>query len=265
VNKVVGHDHDADAFQSYVICTSPRSGSTLLCKLLSATGQAGQSDSHFHSPSITDWIRYYGLSENTYANEHELIKAIFRAAIDRGTNNTGIFGLRLQIKSLDYFLEKLQIHSQEPYLDTDFKRIKAVFGRTLFIHLTRQNKLDQAISLELAIQTGLWHRGPDGQEIERTSLTCKPIYKPDAIEKHINDFTQAENKWNLWFDAQGLEPMRLSYDDLSKNPLQELVRIVKRLGVDPHCIDSIELPVVKLADATNEEWARRFNVDQLCS
>ncbi|HBF29284.1 Stf0 family sulfotransferase, partial [Rhizobium sp.] len=28
-------------FSSYVICTSPRSGSTLLCKLLAATGISG--------------------------------------------------------------------------------------------------------------------------------------------------------------------------------------------------------------------------------
>ncbi|MBT6203829.1 MAG: sulfotransferase, partial [Rhodospirillaceae bacterium] len=41
-------------YQSYVICTSPRSGSTLLCSLLAATGLAGNPCSHFHDPSISE-------------------------------------------------------------------------------------------------------------------------------------------------------------------------------------------------------------------
>ena len=40
-------------FEAYVICTSPRSGSTLLCKLLVATGVAGLPASHFHE-AMTD-------------------------------------------------------------------------------------------------------------------------------------------------------------------------------------------------------------------
>ena len=40
-------------YESYVLCTSPRSGSTLLCKLLAATGVAGNPDSYFHRPAVS--------------------------------------------------------------------------------------------------------------------------------------------------------------------------------------------------------------------
>ena len=41
-------------FDSYVICTSPRSGSTLLCQLLAATGVAGDRDDIWIARRIAD-------------------------------------------------------------------------------------------------------------------------------------------------------------------------------------------------------------------
>jgi LPS sulfotransferase NodH len=43
-------------FDSYVICTSPRSGSTLLCKMLTSTGAAGKPDSYFFGTSLEEWL-----------------------------------------------------------------------------------------------------------------------------------------------------------------------------------------------------------------
>jgi LPS sulfotransferase NodH len=94
-------------YDSYVICTSPRSGSTLLCKLLAATGVAGNPDSYFHRPSISDWLADLGLTRKSSAPERELLEAIFRTAIAKGTLGAGTFGLRLQRHSFDFFTEKL--------------------------------------------------------------------------------------------------------------------------------------------------------------
>ncbi|MEM7269766.1 MAG: Stf0 family sulfotransferase, partial [Pseudomonadota bacterium] len=47
------------AYASYVICTSPRSGSTLLCSLLKASGVAGAPESLFHEPSVEAWRAYH--------------------------------------------------------------------------------------------------------------------------------------------------------------------------------------------------------------
>ena len=95
------------AFDSYIICTSPRSGSTLLCKLLEATGVAGVPGSHFHDPSISDWLGYYNIKEEKALGERETLEKIFRAAIAYGTGGSGVFGLRLQRHSVAFFMEKL--------------------------------------------------------------------------------------------------------------------------------------------------------------
>src|SRR5580658_3754028 len=110
-------------FDSYVICTSPRSGSTLLCKLLAATGIAGNPDSYFHRPSISDWLADLGLTRKPSVPERELLEAIFRAAIAKGTLDTGIFGLRLQRHSFDFFTEKLAV--LYPEHSNDVERFQA--------------------------------------------------------------------------------------------------------------------------------------------
>jgi len=48
---------------AYIICGTPRSGSTLLCGYLAATGAAGDPDSFFRTQSIDWWARYWGLPE----------------------------------------------------------------------------------------------------------------------------------------------------------------------------------------------------------
>ena len=78
-----------------------------MCKLLAATGVAGNPDSYFHRPSISDWLADLGVTREGSVPERELLEAIFRTAITKGALDTGIFGLRLQRHSFDYFIEKL--------------------------------------------------------------------------------------------------------------------------------------------------------------
>lgn len=247
-----------DNYHSYIICTSPRSGSTLLCRLLAATEQSGKPDSHFHSPSVIDWMDYYQLSNDNFANEQDLLAAIFRAAHTRGKGNTGIFGLRMQSNSFSFFLNKLATLCNNDQASSDVERIEHVFGKTLFIHLHRDNKLEQAISLVKANQTGLWHKAPDGTEIERTSAPQTPHYDADAIAHHLADLTEQESRWNAWFTEQALEPLRINYDELSANPSNVLVKVLRHLNLDTRIAHDISLPVAKLADGTSAQWAERF-------
>lgn len=243
-------------YQSYIICTSPRSGSTLLCGLLAATGKSGKPDSHFHTPSVSDWLKKFELSAEQFAGEHDALNAIFDAARKLGTGKTGMFGLRLQRKSFDYFIR--QLHILHPGLDSDTDRVQAAFRDTLFIHLTRGDKLEQAISLVKATQTGLWHRAPDGTELERLSEPREPVYNGDEIARHRAEFIRLDENWTSWFREENLSPLRVTYDELAADPAAVLARILDELGLDREIAHGIPAPVAKLADATNRAWAERF-------
>ena len=136
--------------------------------------------------------------------------------------------------------------------------MEAAFGKTLFVYLTRENKLDQAISYVKAKQSGLWHRAPDGTELERLSEPRELAYDAKAIAAQLAASLKMDVEWEEWFRAERIEPMRVTYDELSADPYATLTRILISLGADlkPFAVDA--LPVAKLADATNREWAARY-------
>ncbi len=245
--------------RSYMICTAPRSGSTLLCKLLAAADVAGRPESHFHVPSLDRWLATYDLDEAEFASRKDAIQAVFKAARARGRGNTDIFGLRMQRGSFDYFLQQLELLL--PGRMGDVERIEAAFGPTLFIHLSRSDRLDQAISLLRAEQTGLWHRRSDGTELERTGPPRDAHYDAEAIARHMRELSVLDEAWERWFEREALQPLRVRYDVLSDDPQKVLAKILSSLRLDPSIARFVETPTAKLADAENQQWRRRFQAE----
>ena len=121
------------------------------------------------------------------------MNAIFDAAREYGTSDTGMFGLRLQRESADFFFQQLEI--LHPGYSSDSERVQVAFGNTLFIYLTRGNKLEQAISLVKASQTGLWHKAPDGTEMERLSAPGEVAYNGDEIAQRRAELVALDESW----------------------------------------------------------------------
>lgn len=245
--------------QSYMLCTSPRSGSTLLCTLLAKTGIAGRPGSHFHDPSLNEWLDDYGLRRTQFASRQDALVAVFAAARQRGTGDSALFGLRMQRGSFDYFMAQLE--QLFPGRPNDVARIEAAFGTTTFIYLRRSDKLAQAVSRVMAEQTGLWHRHADGSELERLAPPKPPHYNRQAIARHMADLTRLEAEWETWFAAQNLTPHRISYDELAKAPQGTLATLLEVLGLDPAAARNIEPPTAKLAGAQSREWIERFSAE----
>lgn len=243
-------------YDSYVICTSPRSGSTLLCNLLAATGVAGNPGSHFHEPSISDWLDYFDLAPAGSLPERDVLAKIFRAAVSKGSLDTGMFGLRLQRHSFDFFTQKLAVlHSG---LSSDAQRFQAAFGRTLFVHLTRRDKVEQSVSYVKACQTGLWHAAQDGTELERLSPPRKPVYDAGEIRARFEEVTACDRDWERWFATEKIDLLRITYESLSTGPIETLRRLLDRLGLDREAATGVEPGVAKLADRTSRDWVARF-------
>ncbi|MEP6065576.1 MAG: Stf0 family sulfotransferase [Paracoccaceae bacterium] len=150
------------------------------------------------------------------------------------------------------------MHPEQP---NDRQRINTVFGETLFIHLTRTSKLDQAVSLVKALQSGLWHLASDGTEIERTAQPKPLVYDHVAISRELKNMNALEDAWVKWFEQQNLDPLRVTYAELSERPKATLTRILKALGQPIANVEDITIGIAKLADQTNQEWADRFRAE----
>ena len=247
-------------FRSYIICTVPRSGSTLLCGLLAATGLAGNPDSHFHSSSLDDWLDDYGLKQTDYASGEECLRAVFMHAVARGKGDTDIFGLRMQRGSFDHFMQRLG--ELFPGSMSDVEKIEKAFGSTLYIHLSRPDRLDQAISRVRAEQTGLWHRNADGTELERLAPPQEARYDAAAIRHHMASLAALDEAWERWFEREGIKPLRIKYDDLSKDPKLVLAQLLSKMSLEPTKAQAVETPTAKLADALSREWRVRFESER---
>lgn len=147
---------------------------------------AGSPASYFYRPSLDDWTNRLGVKTEA-PTERELIWDIIHAALAKGRGATSVFGLRQQRPSFEFLCEKLSLAI--PEVSTDRARIETAFGKTLFIHLSREDKLEQAVSLIKAQQTGLWHVGTDGTEIERTGPAQHPVYDGEEIKRQIETLT----------------------------------------------------------------------------
>lgn len=244
--------------ESYVICTAPRSGSTLLCLMLAGTGVAGAPQSWFHAPSVARWAETLGVEVDPDGDTFAQLAEIFEAARAAGSAG-GLFGLRLQAPSLDFF--RTQLRLLHPEAGNDVARIEARFGATRFLYLHRADKLDQAISRLMAQQTGLWHQAADGRDIERRGAAGVPVYDADALRAEIAELEALDRLWEDWFAAEGLRPLRIDYDALAGDPRGVLREVLVALGRDPATVDGVAVPTRKLAGETFRNWARRYRAE----
>jgi trehalose 2-sulfotransferase len=246
-------------FDGYIICGTPRSGSTLLCDLLASTKTAGNPDSFYWRQTISWWAEQWNLPKPDAMNETEFNIAFLNAAIRAGRGGTGIFGLRLMWESLD----ELQAILDRifPQLPSDKARFERAFGRILYIHLSREDKLAQAVSLVKAEQTGLWHIAPDGTEIERVAPPQEPEYDFARIRREVIELETCNAAWNAWFEDQDITPLRIGYEQLSANPAATLILICEALGVSAPNADDVRPGVAKLSDQKSLEWMRRYHSD----
>lgn len=227
---------------------------------MTATAIAGNPASYFHRPSITAWLSYFDLAPDTTDSERDVLDEIFRAAIAEGSLDSGVFGLRLQRPSFDFLVQKLAV--LHPGLSTDAQRFEAAFGSTLFVHLTRHDKVEQAISYVKAHQTGLWHVGPDGTELERLSPPKDPVYDAGEIRSRRDELTAYERGWEGWFARENIVPLRITYEALAAAPIKSLRRILDHLGLDREAARSVKPGVAKLADESSHQWSIRFRAEQ---
>ncbi|MEO0544199.1 MAG: Stf0 family sulfotransferase [Pseudomonadota bacterium] len=242
-----------DIAPGYMICTSPRSGSTFLCRLLRETGVAGRPGSYFHGATLKDWAENLDLP-----GDLPDVSQIIEAALEKGRAGGSLFGLRQQSHSFALLRQTLAAWHPEA---TDRARLEAVVGPLRYIHLTRPDKLAQAVSYIRAAQSGIWHRNADGSIYEELPRNGASGYDFIAIRDQVAEFEQADTAWREWFDREGIQPLKITYDALAADPKGILADVLAWIGLDRSHADDAEPPTQKLADAVTVEWMARYRAE----
>jgi trehalose 2-sulfotransferase len=227
--------------RSYALCGTPRTGSTLLCSLLSSTGVLGRPESYFREPDEVAWATRFGLA--TEGGRVRDYRAFVSAARSAGTSENGVFGVRIMWGSLERVIGGLGGVPGEP----DLPILEEALGPLTFVHLRREDVTEQAVSWCRAEQTGYWQQGDIAtrephQDIRRMELLMKTIRKYNAA-------------WRAWFDAEGVEPLSITYEQLVGDRRGVIQGIASKMAVELPSDWRPRSPHRKQANEFNRVWA----------
>ncbi len=245
------------SFRSYLLCTTPRSGSTLLCDLLTATGVAGRPASYFREEDLADWARRLGVS--TRGEPFDIDRAYLDAVLKHGSAGTALFGCRIMWGSLGGLSNRLDL--LYPGLGGAVERIERAFGPTLYVHLTRKDKVAQAVSLLKAVQSGLWHKNSDGTLREGCDRPQPTSYDTRRIAAHVADLERDDEAWRSWFSGSEIAPVTVDYDALIADPGRAVADVLSALGLDRALAARVKPRTARLADDESLDWVRRFRAE----
>jgi len=233
--------HQVIAPTGYILCGTPRTGSTLLCGLLSSTGVLGRPESYFREPDEGAWARRFNLPVS--GERVRDYRAFVQAVRASSTTDNGIFAARVMWGSVERLREGLDRPSDQ----SDRAALEGAFGRLAFVHLAREDVVAQAVSWARAEQTGYWHHGD--------TPVRSPVPDLGQMTDLVATIREHNASWRAWFASNGIQPQQLTYEELVGEPRTAVEDIAARLQVALPATWQPVSPHRKQADRMNEEWA----------
>jgi LPS sulfotransferase NodH len=263
---------------SYLVCATPRSGSTLLCHLLSRTGVAGRPEEYFEALLHSGRPRRPHEYFDPEGPDDILQRLAFREMPDReaspsplwdnadygpylesvlkeGTTPNGVFGAKLMWGYLDDFTELLATIPGYAEL-TIPQRLARAFPDLRYVWITRADKVRQAVSLWKAVQTQAWRAERDAAANRATS---PPEYSFRAIDHLMGQLREHDAAWTGYFKGLGVTPLTITYEELAEAHEPVIRRVLAHVGADVPDALEVGPPELKIqADALSEEWVQRY-------
>ena len=273
---------------SYLICATPRSGSTLLCAALDGTGIAGHPEEHFEvlletgqrrqprdyfqrsndpevwalldDPEFREVLGEYGGRYSEHPAQRDPswsppdFERLVEGALSKGMTENGVVGTKIMWA---YFRDFVRLARRRGLQDVRPCEVPAAvlpnLGRFLWIH--RRDTTRQAVSLWKALQTQQWRRDSD-EDIGGRGLRFS-FAEVDHLKLRIDEHNAA---WQDFFDGCSVEPMEVVYEDLVEDYEGTVLWLLDGIGVSiPGDFAVVEPRMRRQADELSEEWVRLYN------
>lgn len=263
---------------SYLVCATPRSGSTLLCRALHQTGVAGHPEEYFEAlvrsglprrpheyfdpqrhANIVERLAFREMPDRAAERnplwQPDTYDRYLAWALAQGTTPNGVFGAKLMWGYLGDFAELLrgiEGMAERPLPEL----LTRAFPGLRYIRITRENKIRQAVSLWKAVQTQTWKQEA-GEEVTRA---VEPVFSFRAINYLVRQLTAHDASWDAYFLGLGHQPLKLTYEELAQGTAAVVERVLDYLGIPVPASALVEPPRLSVqADAVSEDWVRRFD------
>jgi LPS sulfotransferase NodH len=256
--------------RSYLVCATPRSGSTFLCEALSETGVAGNPLEFFEALPETGVPRR-PLDYLAGLEDPEALELVERAPPQHappysdvracgsydehleqvrrtGTTPNGVFGAKIMWAHLEDLGRRLGSPDLGALTD-------AVFDRPCFVWVRRRDTVRQAVSLWRAMQTQSWRaeNEPGGGE---------PQYSYAALQHLVRLLSDHDAAWGRFFADRTDRVLELTYEEVAADPAGTLRRTLAHIGIEAPADAPESLPRMRRqADERSDEWATAYAKD----
>lgn len=234
---------------SWLLCATPRSGSTLLCGLLGSSGVAGRPASYFNRRGLHDYATDWRVVQPA---DGRIDTAYVQAALAAGSTPNGVFGGRLMAESRPELVADLAAEADQ-LSSSDLELLVDHFGRIRFVHLRRLDVVAQAVSWAKSLQTHVWH---PGERIEPGAET--PHYDEELIGRLVGTVERFEAGWTRWFEEQQIAPFEVTYEQLAADPVSVAYQVLDFLDLEIEEGRELVVRDRQQADQVNADWIERF-------
>lgn len=211
------------------LCFTNRSGSNLLADALHATGRLNLAGELLNHDQVAADTRRHG---------HGSFAAFLAAQM-----RWRMIGGRFAVKIATAHLEVL---GRAGVLDQCRDTARYVF-------IERADRLGQAISAEIAWQTGQWS--------SRVTVEMAPDrlrFDAGRIAGRIAAFAEDNRGWDIFFGRNGIVPVHVLYEDLVADPARAVRAVGAALGLEGLALDPARLTLQRQAGALNQRWRELF-------
>lgn len=242
--------------RTWVLASVPRSGSTLLCRLLWDAHGVGAPKEYLNPMQVRDWevrlssssLRRFaygalrgpavGLARGRGWDRARLVEHVRRVR-ERRTDPSGWFGVKLHYH-----------HFESWFLERGWS-VDEILAPARWIRIVRHDRLAQAVSWARALQTGRWASHQRGY--------LPPLYRPTQIRRRLAEIERQEAGWDDFFAQRGIEPLEVSYEELVANRVGTVRAILTHLDVPGAEVAPIPEPDLdRQSDALNARWIERY-------
>ncbi|BBK36786.1 hypothetical protein STAQ_18640 [Allostella sp. ATCC 35155] len=204
--------------RSYIIASTPRSGSMLLCDLLHRTGTMGVPTEYFNQRDmIVPTARRLGLALPVGTGTY--IAALTR----RRTSASGAFGV------------KMHFHQAWPLLGQ--RAFRQYLASSRFVWLRRGDLMAQATSLAIATRTNRWFRLRAAQgaaEPDAGTVDIGALF--DAVARIRAETTF----WQQFFAINRIRPLEITYEQLLEDAGRTVAAVGRLIQVEPGPVPTLD-------------------------
>lgn len=238
-----------------VLCATQRCGSTLIVEDMRNTGVLGNPEEWF-----VPWN-----PEKTDVNWGEALASVRK----RATGDNGVLAIKVMANQLHNIENCLKTAIRPPPSHTFF-RFHKVFENATWVKLSRRDVVAQAVSRLMSRQTGINHATAQAEDEHfagnlmrglTEDYNAKAQYRYDALMHEVTAITLENLAWTRFFENFGITPIELVYEEVAPDPgMPHLDILARAIGLeDPP--PRKPRSMVKMGNARNQEWIRRFHLD----